>query len=73
MKFIEILRNFQANSLIDGWSISYNIALTGMSLDLTDDKSTLVQVIMCVPGNKPLPGSMLTQFYVARHMASLAS
>ena len=29
----------------DGWGISYVIALRWMSLDLTDDKSTLVQVM----------------------------
>ena len=29
----------------DGWGISYEIALRWMPLDLTDDKSTLVQVM----------------------------
>ena len=31
--------------MIDGWGISCELALTWMSLDLTDDKSTLVQVM----------------------------
>ena len=30
--------------MIDGWDIFCEIALRRMSLDLTDDKSTLVQV-----------------------------
>ena len=36
---------FQIISVIDGWGISCEIALWWMSLDLTDDKSTLVQVM----------------------------
>ena len=32
-------------SVIDGWGISCDLALRWMSLDLTDDKSTLVQVM----------------------------
>ena len=37
-----------------------------MSVDLTDDKSTLVQVIGLVPsGDKPLPEPMLTQIHDA--------
>ena len=36
---------FQIISVIDGWGISCELALRWMSLDLTDDKSTLVQVI----------------------------
>ena len=31
--------------VIDGWGISYEIALIWMSLDFTDDQSTLVQVM----------------------------
>ena len=31
--------------MIDGWGISFELALRWMSLDLTDDKSTLVQVM----------------------------
>ena len=30
---------------IDGWNIFYEISCKWMSLDLTDDKSTLVQVM----------------------------
>ena len=36
---------FQIISVIDGWGISCELALRWMSLDLTDDKSTLVQVM----------------------------
>ena len=36
---------FQIISVIDGWGISCELALRRMSLDLTDDKSTLVQVL----------------------------
>ena len=32
-------------SMIDGWGISCELALRWMSLDLTDDKSSLVQVM----------------------------
>ena len=35
----------QIISVIDGWGISCQLALRLMSLDLTDDKSTLVQVM----------------------------
>ena len=36
---------FKLTSVNDGWGISYEIALRWMPLDLTDDKSTLVQVM----------------------------
>ena len=36
---------FQIISVIDGWVISCELALRWMSPDLTDDKSTLVQVM----------------------------
>ena len=36
---------FKQILVIDGWGISYEIALRWMPLDLTDDKSTLVQVM----------------------------
>ena len=36
---------FQIISVINGWGISCELALTWTSLDLTDDKSTLVQVM----------------------------
>ena len=35
----------QIISVIDGWGISFELALRWMSLDLNDDKSTLVQVM----------------------------
>ena len=34
-------------SVIDGWCVSWELALRWMSLNLTDDKSTLVQVMAC--------------------------
>ena len=51
---------------IGGWGISYEIALTWISLYLTDDKSTLVQVMTWCPQaashylNKCRPRSMST-------------
>ena len=36
---------FRIISVIDGWGICCELALRWMSLDLTDDKSTLVQVM----------------------------
>ena len=36
---------FKQILVIDGWGISCNIALIWMSLDFTDDQSTLVQVM----------------------------
>ena len=41
--FSEVI--FQLILLIDGWSISCKIALEWMTMDLTDGKSTLVQVM----------------------------
>ena len=36
---------FKRNLVNGGWGISYEIALRWMPLDLTDDKSTLIQVM----------------------------
>ena len=36
---------FQGNLMIDGWGIACELTLRWMSLNLTDDKSTLVQVM----------------------------
>ena len=46
-RFEQIFRQviFQLISVTDGWGISCKIALRWMPLDLTDDKSTLVQVM----------------------------
>ena len=44
--------------MIDGWGMSYEIALIWMSLDFTDDQSTLVQVMAWIE-------PMLTQIFVA--------
>ena len=47
--------------VIDGWGISWEIALRWMSLDQTNDKSTMVQLMAwcLVPdGTKPLPEPM---------------
>ena len=56
----------------DGWGIFYEIALRWMPLDLTDDKSTLVQVMAWC--RQALPEPMFTQLYVAkwRHWASMS-
>ena len=54
--------NFKVILISDGWGISCEIALRWLSLDLTDDKSTLIQV---PDGTKPLSEQMLTQIYVA--------
>ena len=53
---------FRLILVIDSSGISCKIALIGLSLDLPDKKS----------GNKPLPGPMMTQLYVAiwRHQAT---
>ena len=51
----------------DGWVIAGEIALMWLSLNLTNDNSTLHgSVNGLVPSNnKPLPEPLLTQFYVA--------
>ena len=57
---------------IGGWGISYEIALTWISLDLTDDKSTLVQVMTWCPQaashyvSKCRPRFMSTSYGVTR-------
>ena len=58
-------------SVIDDWNIFCEIHLRWFALDLTDDKSTLVQVMAWCRGNeslsdgtKPLSEPMLTQIYV---------
>ena len=59
---------FKQILVIDDWGISCEIALIWMSLDFTDDQSTLNigSGNGLVPtGNKPLPEPMLTQIYVA--------
>ena len=49
-----------------------NLPSMKMSLDLTDEKSTLVQVsAWCCSGNKPLPEPIMTQFSVAICLPSL--
>ena len=40
-----------------------------MAQDLTDDKSTS-GIVLKLPGNKPLPGSILNQFYDTISVAS---
>ena len=57
---------FKLISVIDGWGISCKIALRLMSLGLTGNKSTLVQVMTWVPSaTKPLSEPMLTQIPAA--------
>ena len=46
-------------SVIDGWGISFEIALMWFSMDLADDKSKFVQVVV-LSGIKSLPKPMLT-------------
>ena len=46
-------------SVINGWGISFEIALMSISMDLTYDKSKFVQV-MVLSGIKSLPKPMLT-------------
>ena len=53
---------FKPITVIDGWDTCCEIALRRMSLDLTDDKSTLVQVMAWC---RQAPETMLTQFSVA--------
>ena len=61
--------NVQLNLVIDGWSISCKIVLKWMPMDLTDGKSTLVQVMAWC--------RQATSHYLShcwprsRHMASL--
>ena len=61
---------FQIISVIDGWVISCELALRWMSLDFTDDKSTLVQVMAWC---RQATSQYLSQCWPRslRHMASL--
>ena len=64
----EILGTNFPDNFSDWWLIiSCEPALRWVSLDLTDDKSTLVQIMAWCrqSGNKPLPEPMLTQIFVA--------
>ena len=54
--------------MIDGWGISSEIALIWMSLDFTDDQSTLVQVMAWC---RQATSHYLSQCRPSRHMASL--
>ena len=54
---------FKLTLVNGGWGISYEIALKWMPLDLTDDKSTLDQVMVWC--NMPSPEPILTQIFVA--------
>ena len=53
--------------VVNGWGISYEIALRWMLLDLTDDKSTLVQVMAWYrqAASLILTEPVLTQIFVA--------
>ena len=51
--------------MIDGWGISYEIALIWMSLDFTDEVNIGSGNGFVPPGNKLLPEPMLIQFSVA--------
>ena len=53
---------FKLDVLNDGWVISCEIPLRRMSLNVTDNKSTLVQVMAwCLDSTKSLPEQMLCQ------------
>ena len=55
-------------SVIDGLCISCEIASSWMSVDLNDDKSTMVQVMawyLMPSANKLLPEPMLAQIFIA--------
>ena len=52
---------FRLILLTDGWGTFCKTALMRLSLDLTDDKSPLVQVMAwCLFGARPLPETMLS-------------
>ena len=70
----EILNMWFSNRYISDWWLRHLLwnCLIWMSVDFTDDQSTLVQVVVwgLVPsGNKPLPEPMLSKIF--HHMASL--
>ena len=58
----------QIISMIDGWGISCELALRWMSLDLTDEKSTLVQVMAWC---RQATSHYLNQCWVRSQTASL--
>ena len=61
-----ILIIFKLILVIDGWATSNEIAFRWMSLDFTDERSTLEQLVALVPsGKKSLAEPMLTHVYVA--------
>ena len=51
--------------MIDDFGISYEIVLRWTSLDLTDDKSTLIQVMTSGKELQELPEPILSKFYDA--------
>ena len=57
-----------------GWGISYEVALSWIPLDLTDDVNIGSGNGLVPLGNKPLPEPMLAQIYVAkwRHKALMS-
>ena len=56
--------------MIDGWGISCEIALIWMSLDFTEDLSTLVQVMACGVKQQAITWANVDPD-LCRHMASL--
>ena len=61
---------FKRILVIDGWRISCEIALIWMSLDFTDDQSTLVQVMACAVRQQAITWANVDPD-ICRHMASL--
>ena len=56
--------------MIDGWGISGEIALRLMSLDVTDDKPTLIQVVAWCCKQQAITWANFDPD-LCRHMASL--
>ena len=66
IKKTKLIGPFKQLSLIDGYCIFHYIALMRLVLQLTNDKSSLVQVMAwCNLGTKPLPEPKVTLIYVA--------
>ena len=57
--------------MIDGWGIFYEIILKWISLDLTDDKSTMVQVMACGAVRQQVITWITVDPDLCLHMASL--
>ena len=71
-KILDLEVIFKLIIVINGWGISREIAFTWLSLDLTDDKLTLVHVMACCGAAKLSPEPVSTK--ISRpHIASLGN